>query len=482
MMSIFSDMVEDTLEVFMDDFSVIGESFESCLANMSMALQRCIEFNLVLNWEKCHFMVKEGNMVPKGRQGKEKASTSQKGQKRSRKDQEEGKEWYRNNKVKKYVHVDLMQKESLAKNCPRILEKIMALNLDFIFRDMGECNLDLTREFYANWSPRTTGNEVKIRGQVLQLNADFFNSFLGTPSMDPSPLKELYNRPFYRAIRHTLCGSRSMTQWTRHKDNGCYNTYPYACLNREARIWKEHIEEDPADHKLPHNPKKFTMMNGGRVLTDVELRQLYYDYPLNEHARAMCGVGVNFEEPLDEDVPIDDDHQLLDSDVEDNSNDEDSDDDSNAGGTNEEDFSTLGTCGQQRKTSHKRESSFWTKCDAWELFSGQTQSQGPGWTPQRLYSLVPIQVWSLQTTKDIIGTVNHMELSKSIRSADNPMQHLRNDLNAKNAELEAMQAENLQLRAQISSLQTAFESERSSNAEIVCKLIALIPSVSSSSI
>ena len=60
MMSIFSDMIEDTLEVFMDDFSIVGESFESCLANLSMALQRCVEFNLVLNWEKCHFMVKEG--------------------------------------------------------------------------------------------------------------------------------------------------------------------------------------------------------------------------------------------------------------------------------------------------------------------------------------------------------------------------------------------------------------------------------------
>ena len=227
-----------------------------------------------------------------------------------------------------------------------------------------------------------------------------------------------------------------MTRWTRHKDNGRHNTYPYACLNREARIWlrivnsclipgtqytkvtrdrvclvyalmmnvpinigavirtsmrkarvhkrshfsfdnfltallrKEHIEEEPADHKLPHNPKKvdltkikdpetgqginlttaerhardesffrhlygmtrFTMMNGGRVPTDAELRQLDYDYPLNEHARAMCGVGVNFEEPLDDDVPTDDDHQLLDSDVEDNSDDEDSDDDSDAGG------------------------------------------------------------------------------------------------------------------------------------------------------
>ncbi|KAE9610745.1 putative nucleotidyltransferase, Ribonuclease H [Lupinus albus] len=48
MLAIFSDMVEQCIEVFMDDFSVFGSSYECCLAN------------LVLNWEKCHFMVTEG--------------------------------------------------------------------------------------------------------------------------------------------------------------------------------------------------------------------------------------------------------------------------------------------------------------------------------------------------------------------------------------------------------------------------------------
>ena len=60
MMSIFSDMVEDTIEVFMDDFSVVGDSFKRCLTNLSEVLKRCEDCNLVLNWEKCHFMVKEG--------------------------------------------------------------------------------------------------------------------------------------------------------------------------------------------------------------------------------------------------------------------------------------------------------------------------------------------------------------------------------------------------------------------------------------
>ena len=60
MMSIFSDMIEDIIEVFMDDFSVYGLSFDNCLINLKHVLQRCEETNLVLNWEKCHFMVKEG--------------------------------------------------------------------------------------------------------------------------------------------------------------------------------------------------------------------------------------------------------------------------------------------------------------------------------------------------------------------------------------------------------------------------------------
>nr|GEV91892.1 retrovirus-related Pol polyprotein from transposon 17.6 [Tanacetum cinerariifolium] len=56
----FHDMVEKTMEVFMDDFSVFGNSFENCLSRLDKMLQRCEDTNLCLNWEKSHFMVKEG--------------------------------------------------------------------------------------------------------------------------------------------------------------------------------------------------------------------------------------------------------------------------------------------------------------------------------------------------------------------------------------------------------------------------------------
>jgi hypothetical protein len=60
MMSIFSDMIKDIMEAFMDDFSVYGKTFNHCLRNLDKVLQRCQEKELVLNWEKCHFMVREG--------------------------------------------------------------------------------------------------------------------------------------------------------------------------------------------------------------------------------------------------------------------------------------------------------------------------------------------------------------------------------------------------------------------------------------
>ena len=60
MFAIFSDMIEKSMEVFMDDFSVFGKSFDDCLNNLDAALKRCVETNLVLNWEKCNFMVTEG--------------------------------------------------------------------------------------------------------------------------------------------------------------------------------------------------------------------------------------------------------------------------------------------------------------------------------------------------------------------------------------------------------------------------------------
>ena len=56
-LSIFSDMVESIMEVYKDDITIYGGTFEECLTNLETVLHRCIEKNLVHNWEKYHFMV-----------------------------------------------------------------------------------------------------------------------------------------------------------------------------------------------------------------------------------------------------------------------------------------------------------------------------------------------------------------------------------------------------------------------------------------
>ena len=60
MMAIFSDFLGDSLEVFMEDFSVFGKDFETCLAYLTKILEVCVRKRLVLSWEKSHFMVREG--------------------------------------------------------------------------------------------------------------------------------------------------------------------------------------------------------------------------------------------------------------------------------------------------------------------------------------------------------------------------------------------------------------------------------------
>ncbi|CAM8982156.1 unnamed protein product [Rhodiola kirilowii] len=58
--SIFSDMIGEFIEVFMDDFTIHGDTFDACLSNLNTVLERCVSMNLVLNYEKCHFMVTHG--------------------------------------------------------------------------------------------------------------------------------------------------------------------------------------------------------------------------------------------------------------------------------------------------------------------------------------------------------------------------------------------------------------------------------------
>lgn len=60
MVSIFFYFVERSIEIFIDDFTVYRDSFDECLGNLIKVLKRCLKSNLVLNYEKCHFMGDRG--------------------------------------------------------------------------------------------------------------------------------------------------------------------------------------------------------------------------------------------------------------------------------------------------------------------------------------------------------------------------------------------------------------------------------------
>ena len=59
-LSIFSDLIHDCVEVYRDDFTVYGDSFNEALENLEKVLIRCKETNLSLSHEKCFMMFNKG--------------------------------------------------------------------------------------------------------------------------------------------------------------------------------------------------------------------------------------------------------------------------------------------------------------------------------------------------------------------------------------------------------------------------------------
>ena len=59
-LEIFSDLVNDSVEIYMDDFTPYGNSFEEALDNLEKVLKRCKQTHLSLSTEKCHMMMQEG--------------------------------------------------------------------------------------------------------------------------------------------------------------------------------------------------------------------------------------------------------------------------------------------------------------------------------------------------------------------------------------------------------------------------------------
>ncbi|KAG5575871.1 hypothetical protein H5410_056005, partial [Solanum commersonii] len=128
--------------------------------------------------------------------------------------------------------------DNFACEFPQILRRIRELHMEFIFAEGRECNLQMVREFYANWEPDARSHFMTVRGVIVTITPAVLNDIMGTsPNAEPLVLTGLNVRPPYRAIRHTLCGPQAMVQWTKHSGKQYHQSLPYAHLLREARVW-----------------------------------------------------------------------------------------------------------------------------------------------------------------------------------------------------------------------------------------------------
>ncbi|MCD9637557.1 hypothetical protein HAX54_020924, partial [Datura stramonium] len=145
------------------------------------------------------------------------------------------------------------------------------------------------------------------------------NRLLGTLNVDPQPMTDILLRPPYRETQHTLSGPISVAWWTRHQQFGYHITFSYSHMSREkeevdyrlrydlngldmTKIKKPQGLHSPVlfvsefnvhiDNILSHlSVMKTLQLRMSRVTTE-QLQQLNIDYPLSEHSRALCKLGL----------------------------------------------------------------------------------------------------------------------------------------------------------------------------------------------
>uniref|UniRef100_M1DIP7 Putative plant transposon protein domain-containing protein n=1 Tax=Solanum tuberosum TaxID=4113 RepID=M1DIP7_SOLTU len=259
----------------------------------------------------------------------------------------EGKKWYKSHTEAKYFLDVILDDVHLEREFPHIMCRLQELHMSFIFQDPSECNVSVVREFYSNWKPDARSHFVTVRGVEVSLTPSAINQILGTADAPSDVLTGININPPYQQIRHALCGEQSTAKWIRHGHRGYHQSYPYAHINREARVWLKivmnclipglHFTDVTRDRvclvyalikDLPINVGavlKSSMRkarvhrgrrNGCQASSQEQLDEIATKYPLNEHAEALLGLGPTFLEPVWDDVPTDEDKRRTMSDSE----------------------------------------------------------------------------------------------------------------------------------------------------------------------
>nr|XP_016492015.1 PREDICTED: uncharacterized protein LOC107811572 isoform X1 [Nicotiana tabacum] len=125
-----------------------------------------------------------------------------------------GRAFYSNCRPNSYLPDFAVNEHKLMSRYPQIWERIHELGLGFVFKNQGEANFSLVREFYSGWNLEQL---VLIRGRLIDISASALCRFLDAPNVPCSPLCDFIYWPAYRDIRHKLCGVNSNAVWTQDK-------------------------------------------------------------------------------------------------------------------------------------------------------------------------------------------------------------------------------------------------------------------------
>lgn len=142
-----------------------------------------------------------------------------------------GKNCYKIHTEAKFFSDVMIEDVNFDMEFPPIMHHIRGLHMGFIFDDPMEYGSSM-----QIGSPDAYSHFVTIRGVEVRLTPLCLNKLLGTAELPPAILIGINISPTYQDIRHTLCGVNSTVKWTRHGHRGYHQAYPYAHLNREARV------------------------------------------------------------------------------------------------------------------------------------------------------------------------------------------------------------------------------------------------------
>ncbi|OIT40496.1 hypothetical protein A4A49_17132 [Nicotiana attenuata] len=187
-------------------------------------------------------------------------------------------DWYKRSRPK-YIHPEgAIQERSVKAKYPAIWKGIQDLGLSYVFKNTGDINLNLVREFYAGFDPIETKELVPIRGRLIDFSAKAICDILGAPNVPVEPLEQFIRRPTYRELRHMLCGVDSTTAWVWDKEINRHKRFPKKKMKAEAQVWLKLINPRllPCNHDTlvsrVRTCVQYFLMTGQRVNVDHLIR------------------------------------------------------------------------------------------------------------------------------------------------------------------------------------------------------------------